>query len=99
MKEVAKHYLRNAYVTIEMARAGQTADKIAQEIHFLSGTEKMTKLISMLKSDEDHHQDDRAIVFSRTKHGIERLSKKLIDNGIKAASIHGNKSQLQRDSA
>jgi len=96
MNQVAKDYLKNP-VRIEIARAGTTADKIAQEIHFLSGTEKMNKLITML-SDEDH-QDDRAIVFSRTKHGIERLSKKLIDNGIKAASIHGNKSQLQRDQA
>lgn len=96
MNEVAKNYLKDP-VKIEIARAGKTADEVVQEVHFLSGTEKMNKLITML-SDEDH-QDDRAIVFSRTKHGIERLSKKLIENGIKAASIHGNKSQTQRDDA
>jgi ATP-dependent RNA helicase RhlE len=51
----------------------------------------------MLSASE--HRDDRAIVFGRTKHGMERLSKKISDSGLRCASIHGNKSQPQRERA
>ncbi|MEM6666217.1 MAG: C-terminal helicase domain-containing protein, partial [Pseudomonadota bacterium] len=43
--------------------------------------------------------DDRSIVFARTKHGAEKLMKRLVANGFDAASIHGNKNQNQRDRA
>jgi len=96
MNEVAKTYLNNP-VKVEIARAGKTADKITQEIHFVERTEKTDLLLYMVGHEEQ--REDRAIVFGRTKHGMERLSKKLIASGIKAASIHGNKSQPQRDKA
>ena len=96
MKEVANTYLYNP-AKVEIARAGKTADKIVQEIHYLERTKKTDLLLSMLRHVD--HREDRVIVFGRTKHGMERLSKKLIANGIKAASIHGNKSQPQRDRA
>jgi len=96
MNEVAKTYLNNP-VKVEIARAGKTADKITQEIHFVERTEKTDKLLSMVSHRDQ--REDRAIIFGRTKHGVERLSKKLIASGIKAASIHGNKSQPQRDRA
>ena len=96
MNEVAKSYLQNP-VRIEIARAGKTADKIVQEVHFIERNERSGKLLRMLK--EGDYAEDRAIVFGRTKHGMEKLSKKLIDGGIQAASIHGNKSQPQRDKA
>lgn len=96
MNEVAKSYLKNP-VRIEIARAGKTADKIVQEVHFIERNGRSGKLLRMLK--EGDYAEDRAIVFGRTKHGMEKLSKKLIDGGIQAASIHGNKSQPQRDKA
>ena len=47
----------------------------------------------------DKHRDERALVFGRTKHGMEKLSKTLEKAGYAAGSIHGNKSQGQRDRA
>jgi len=80
-----------------VARAGKTADKIAQEVHFIERSKRTDMLLSMLGNEDN--RDDRSIVFGRTKHGMERLSKTMIANGIKAASIHGNKSQPARDRA
>lgn len=94
MNEVASSYLRNP-VRVEVARAGKTADKITQELHYVARADKGDKLIHLLKE----HKEDRALVFGRTKHGMEKLSKKLIGAGFKAGSIHGNKSQPQRDRA
>mmetsp|Transcript_34914 Transcript_34914/g.73628 ORF Transcript_34914/g.73628 Transcript_34914/m.73628 type:complete len:615 (+) Transcript_34914:123-1967(+) len=96
INEVANNYLRNPQ-RVSVARAGKTADKIAQEVHFIERSKRTDMLLSML-SNEDN-RDDRSIVFGRTKHGMERLSKTMIANGIKAASIHGNKSQPARDRA
>jgi len=96
MNVMAKSYLKDP-VRIEVARAGKTADKITQELHFVAKAEKTQKLIKLLGNPL--HREDRAIVFGRTKHGMEKLSKKLISVGIQAGSIHGNKSQPQRDRA
>jgi ATP-dependent RNA helicase RhlE len=94
MNVVASSYLNNP-VRVEIARAGKTADKITQELHYIAKPDKGDKLIDLL----GNHRDDRALVFGRTKHGMEKLSKKLIAAGFKAGSIHGNKSQPQRDRA
>jgi len=86
MNVMAKSYLKDP-VRIEVARAGKTADKITQELHFVAKAEKTQKLIKLLGNPL--HREDRAIVFGRTKHGMEKLSKKLISVGIQAGSIHG----------
>lgn len=96
MNLVASSYLQNP-VRVEVARSGKTADKITQELHFIPRIDKTHKLIELLGNPD--HREDRAIVFGRTKHGMEKLSKKLIAVGIQAGSIHGNKSQSQRDRA
>jgi len=86
MNVVASSYLQNP-VRVEVARAGKTADKITQEVHFIDRGDKTRKLLDMLGHPD--HKEDRAIVFGRTKHGMEKLSKKLLAAGIKAGSIHG----------
>jgi len=95
MSEISKAYLTRP-VRVEVARAGKTADKVKQELHFITKLEKGQKLVELLKN---HDRGDRVIVFGRTKHGMEKLSKKLIGANFKAGSIHGNKSQPQRDRA
>ena len=92
MNEIAASYLEKP-VRVEVARAGQTADKLTQELHYIAKPDKQDKLLELL----GNHQDERTIVFGRTKHGMEKLSKKLIATGYKAGSIHGDKSQPQRD--
>ena len=94
MNELAKAYLNNP-ARVEVARPGQTADKIEQSLHFVAKGDKPKLLIRLL----GEQPDERTLVFSRTKHGAERLMKQLLAAGFDAASIHGNKSQGQRDRA
>ena len=94
MAEIAASYLTDP-VRIEVAPAGTPVEKIDQGVHFVTQGDKAKLLESYL----DAHRDDRAIVFSRTKHGAEKLMKLLDSWGFAAGSIHGNKSQGQRDRA
>jgi ATP-dependent RNA helicase RhlE len=95
MNEVASSYLTRDAARVQVARAGKIADKVTQELHFIARPDKANKLLEFL----GQHREDRALVFGRTKHGMEKLSKKLIAAGIQAGSIHGNKTQPQRDKA
>ncbi|KPQ14845.1 MAG: ATP-dependent RNA helicase RhlE [Rhodobacteraceae bacterium HLUCCA09] len=94
MSELAREYLSDP-VRVEVSPPGKAAEKVAQSVHFVAKDGKQALLIDLL----DGHRDDRALVFSRTKHGAERLMKQLDRAGFAAASIHGNKSQGQRDRA
>ncbi len=93
MADLSKEYLSNP-VRVEVARPGVAADKITQSVHFVAQTEKAGLLIELLGKNTA-----RSMVFARTKHGAERLMKQLLKAGFAAASIHGNKSQGQRDRA
>ena len=86
MNTVARSFLQDP-VRVEVAKAGTTVSKITQELHFIAKADKTAKLLELLSCPEQ--RDDRAIVFGRTKHGMEKLSKKLIASGIRAGSIHG----------
>ncbi len=81
---------------VEVTPPGKAADKIDQYVHFVTGKNDKTTL---LKEQLNANPDGRAIVFLRTKHGAEKLAKHLDDVGFSVASIHGNKSQGQRDRA
>ncbi len=91
MNEIAAAYLDHPE-RIEVTSPGRPADKIDQSVHFVAQGDKAKLLASQLSD----HPDDLALVFSRTKHGAEKLMKLLNDWGIAAGSIHGNKSQGQR---
>ena len=94
MSELAAAFL-NSPVRVEVARPNQTADKVTQAVHFIGQTEKQGLLMELLKE----HKEELTLVFARTKHGAERLMKNLDRAGFAAGSIHGNKSQGQRDRA
>ncbi len=94
MAEIAAAYLNNP-VRVETAPPGRPADKIDQGVHFVAQAEKTSLLIELL----DTHREELALVFARTKHGAERLSRTLDKAGYAAGSVHGNKSQGQRDRA
>ncbi|SFR46095.1 ATP-dependent RNA helicase RhlE [Yoonia tamlensis] len=94
MAELAETYLRDA-VRVQVNPPGQAVKKIAQSVHFVAQAAKTDLLIELL----DKHRDELALVFGRTKHGCEKLYKVLENKGFAAASIHGNKSQGQRDRA
>ncbi|WP_244614895.1 DEAD/DEAH box helicase [Pukyongiella litopenaei] len=94
MNEIAQSYL-NRPVRVEVSPPGKAADKVTQAVHFIAKAEKTNLLIELL----DAHRDERALVFGRTKHGSEKLMRVLEKAGFAAGSIHGNKSQGQRDRA
>jgi ATP-dependent RNA helicase RhlE len=94
MNEIANSYLSSP-IRIEVSPPGKAADKVTQEVHFIAKAEKTELLKELLAK----HKGERALVFGRTKHGSEKLMKTLVKAGFDAASIHGNKSQGQRDRA
>ncbi|WP_368184899.1 DEAD/DEAH box helicase [Aestuariibius sp. HNIBRBA575] len=94
MEELSKSYLRDP-IKVQVNPPGKAADKIAQSVHFVVKGEKSSLLVKLI----GEHREERAIVFGRTKHGCEKLFKFLESRGFAAASIHGNKSQGQRDRA
>ena len=94
MNEIANTYLDRP-IRVEVSPPGKAADKVTQEVHFIAKGEKTALLIELMAK----HKGERALVFGRTKHGSERLMKGLVKAGFDAASIHGNKSQGQRDRA
>ncbi|MEP3266469.1 MAG: DEAD/DEAH box helicase, partial [Hyphomicrobiales bacterium] len=94
MAELSKSYL-NDPVRIETASVGKAADKVTQCVHYIDGGKKADFLEECLSKNPE----ELSIVFARTKHGAEKLMKRLVAKGFDAASIHGNKSQGQRDRA
>ncbi|WP_135501660.1 DEAD/DEAH box helicase [Roseovarius aestuariivivens] len=94
MEELSQAYLTNPR-KVQVAPPGKAADKITQSVHFVAKPEKPTHLREVL----DRDPDALTLVFARTKHGAEKLMKGLVADGYNAASIHGNKSQGQRDRA
>ncbi len=87
--------LLNKPALIEVARRNQTADTIAQKVHPV-GREKKKDLLVHLIKENDWQQ---VLVFTRMKHGANRLVDHLNDHGISAMAIHGNKSQTARTKA
>lgn len=94
MAELSSSYLTSP-IRVEVSPPGKAADKIEQSIHFVAKAAKPDLLFELLKE----HVDERSIVFCRTKHGAERLMRSLVSQGLKADSIHGNKSQGKRERA
>ena len=94
MAEIAEAYLTNP-MRVQVNPPGKAADKIDQSVHFIAKAEKTNLLVELL----DTHRDELAVVFGRTKHGMERLSRMLEKAGYAAVAVHGNKSQGQRERA
>jgi ATP-dependent RNA helicase RhlE len=94
MSELADSYLTNP-IRVQVNPPGQAVKKINQSLHYVAQAAKADLLVELL----DDHRDELALVFGRTKHGCEKLYKFLEKKGFAAASIHGNKSQGQRERA
>ncbi len=94
MEELSQAYLNNPR-RVQVSPPGKAADKVTQSVRFMSKPEKGDALRAILRKDPEA----LVLVFGRTKHGCEKLMKGLVADGFNAASIHGNKSQGQRDRA
>jgi ATP-dependent RNA helicase RhlE len=76
-----------------------TAEKIDQQVCFLAREGKRPLLEQLLRAQSNAAGQKLTIVFSRTKHGANKLAKSLCASGFPADAIHGNKSQAQREKA
>ena len=85
----------NAPTKVEVTPVSSTAEKIVQSIYYVAKNDKRTLLNHILQDKEIQ----TALVFTRTKHGADKVVKDLIKSGIKAEAIHGNKSQNARQRA
>tara|TARA_Y100001934_G_scaffold43299_1_gene52200 strand:+ start:1057 stop:2307 length:1251 start_codon:yes stop_codon:yes gene_type:complete len=83
-------------VRVEVDRQSTTVEAIEQRVMFVAKADKKRLLQALLKGDDSI---ESAIVFTRTKHGANRVVKELAKGGIEAAAIHGNKSQGARTRA
>lgn len=79
---------------IDVAPRNTTVESINQSVYQVRKDDKIALLTWLLQES-----DDQALVFSRTKHGADKLVKKLVRSGVDAAALHGNKSQNQRTRA
>jgi len=80
---------------VEVAPVSSTVDMIQQSVYFVDKKDKNHLLLSLLKNPEI----ESVLIFTRTKHGADKLAKLLIKEGTEAAAIHGNKSQNARQRA
>ena len=94
IREIASAYLTDP-VEVAVAPVATTAEKIDQRVIFTEAHDKPALLAKTLNVPEL----ERAIVFTRTKHGADKVVRQLGTSGIEAAAIHGNKSQSQRERA
>ncbi len=80
---------------VEVTPVSSTADTIQQTLYYVSKSDKRKLLIHLLETEKINS----VLVFTRTKHGADRVVRDLDKAGIKAAAIHGNKSQNARQNA
>ena len=104
--ELGRQFINNP-VKVEDAPQSTTAERVEQYATFVNQAEKQSLLTIRLREGlapdaeekAEHGAIDRALVFTRTKHGADRVVRHLTAAGIPAAAIHGNKSQAQRTAA
>ena len=94
IQSLASGILNNP-VFVSVTPVSSTAEKIEQSLFFVEKAEKRSLLVHILEDKSIQ----TALVFTRTKHGADKIVKDLLRSGIKAEAIHGNKSQPARQKA
>jgi superfamily II DNA/RNA helicase len=90
--ELAAHMLRDP-MKVAVAPVASTVERVEQRVVRVDRSAKTATLIDVLRREPI----DRALIFTRTKHGADKVVRGLIREGISAQAIHGNKSQNQRE--
>ncbi|MDD2635008.1 MAG: DEAD/DEAH box helicase [Bacteroidales bacterium] len=89
--ELSRKILNNP-IKVDVSPISSTADTLQQYLYYTNKNSKRDLLLHILKDNDI----DQVLLFSRTKHGSDKISKYLSQNGIRTAAIHGNKSQNHR---
>ena len=82
-------------IEVSVTPAAKTADRVEHSVLFVEAAKKRDMLVELF----DDATMSRVLVFTRTKHGADRVARTLDEAGVDAAAIHGNKSQGQRERA
>jgi ATP-dependent RNA helicase RhlE len=93
IREIVKDYVHKP-VRVEIGQTSRPSDRVALRVYTVMQDQKLAQLDRMLNEEEGSF-----LVFSRTKHGAERIGRKLEKLGHKTATIHGDRTQSQRTSA
>jgi ATP-dependent RNA helicase RhlE len=94
IRKLADSLLNNP-VQVQVAAVSAPAEMVNQSVYYVEKADKRALLQHVLEKESIDH----ALVFTRTKHGADKVVKDLNKNGIKAEAIHGNKSQNARQKA
>ena len=95
VEELAKTILKTPE-RLEVTKQSSTSKNVEQRLYFVSKSKKIELCLHLLRNTI---KKGRVIIFRRTKYGVDKLEKTLIKNGYKADSIHGDKSQSNRQIA
>jgi ATP-dependent RNA helicase RhlE len=98
IEDLGRQFIHNP-VKVEVAPQATTAERVEQYVTFVNQAEKQALLSLRIRALIAEQKLDRSLVFSRTKHGADRIARHLEAAGIPARAIHGNKSQPQRTAA
>lgn len=94
IRKLAQGLLRNP-VEVEVARRNTAVESVTQRVMLVQKDQKRAVLSHLIRANDWQ----QVLVFMRTKHGANRLTQQLQDDGVSAAAIHGNKSQSARVNA
>jgi len=92
IEDLARRILKQPEV-VRVAQAGSTAELVEQRLEFVQRNDKPAALERILRDPSVR----RALVFTRTKRGCDRLARRLVQSGVRAEAIHGDKSQGKRE--
>jgi len=94
IRDLAQNILTNP-LNVSVTPVATPAETVEQAVYFVHRPDKRSLLTEVLRANAV----ERALVFTRTKHGADKIAKGLLREGIPAAAIHGNKSQSARERA
>lgn len=89
------HTILKEPVSVKVTPVSSTVETVGQELYYVEKADKKNLLVHLLQNTDI----ENALVFTKTKHGADKLAKGLIQAGITASAIHGNKSQNARQNA
>jgi len=95
---LARDFLER-YIFLAVGRVGSTSENITQKIYWVEETEKRTHLLDLLHAADSADAENLTLVFVETKRGVDQLSDFLQSQGFPATSIHGDRTQRDREEA
>ena len=97
VQSLAKEFLKNNYAFITVGVVGAAAATVTQHVLSCTGPEKMAKLIQIVS--EARENDQKCLIFVETRRFADYLGTKFCENDIPATTIHGDRTQQQREQA